>query len=337
MSTQIAMGEKQHLAAIIDGHITTQLIASAVRFRVPDLLKDGPVSIQRLSQETGIAPRELARFLRALQGLGVVERAAPDGFRAGPLARHLQCDAGGLYGQALMAGGDYYDAWSHLDYSLRTGESAFEHHHGSSLWGRFAENAEAAAAFTRTMRTNTERALDEILGLYAFPARGLVADLGAGDGTLVAGLVSRFPELRAIIFEQPSVIEHTRRSLEQQKVGDRCEYIPGSLLDEVPRGADLYILKSVIHNWNEESALRILENCRTAMDGRGTLLLIERAMNEGNPKEAAIRDMVMLVLFGSTDRTVREYEELLERAGFTVAQTAISSSGLSLLEARPVT
>ncbi|KPC64372.1 methyltransferase [Streptomyces chattanoogensis] len=331
------MSEEQHLAAIIDGHITTQLIASAVRFGVPDLLKEGPVSTQRLSHETGIAPRELTRFLRALQGLGVVEKAAPDGYRAGPLARHLQRDAGGLYGQALMAGGDYYEAWAHLDYSLRTGESAFEHHHGSSLWGRFAESAEVAAAFTRTMRTNTERALDEIFGLYAFPARGLVADLGAGDGALVAGLVSRFPELRAIVFEQPSVIEHTHRSLEKRQLGDRCEYVPGSLLDEVPRGADLYILKSVIHNWDDEAALRILENCRTAMDGRGTLLLIERAMGEDNPREAAIRDMVMLVLFGSMDRTAREYEELLERAGFMVARTAISSSGLSLLEARPAT
>lgn len=335
MSLDPQESHSQKIAAMLRGHIITQLVASAVRFRIPDHLRDGAVIDVRLGELTGLGIDELRRFLRALEGLGVVEAVGEHEYRGTALAEPLRSDSGGVYGQALMAGAEYYEAWSELDHALRTGESAFERRHGRSLWALFEDEGEVAASFARTMRWNTERFLGEILDLYDFPATGVVADLGAGDGTLISALLMRWPNLRGIAFEQPTVICHTGRTVEEHGLADRCELVQGDFLIEVPIEADLYLLKSVIHNWDDESAVRILRNCRAAAGGRGRLLVIEHAMRTDDVLGAAIRDLTMLVLFGGRDRTVDEYRSLLERAGFITERTVRGESGICLLEARP--
>jgi hypothetical protein len=325
----------QRIAAMLSGHVITQLVASAVRFGIPDHLGDGAVTDVRLGELTGLGIGELRRFLRALEGLGLVEPVGANEYRGTALVDPLRRDTGGLHGQALMAGAEYYEAWSELDHALRTGESAFEHRHGRSLWSLFDDDGEVAASFARTMRWNTEHFLGEILDLYDFPATGVVADLGAGDGTLVSALLMRFPELRGIAFEQPAVIDHTRRTVEEHGLVDRCELVTGNFLDEVPKGADLYLLKAVVHNWDDEPAVRILRNCRAAVGERGRLLVIENAMRADDVLGAAIRDLTMLVLFGGRDRTVDEYCSLVELAGFAVDRTVRGETGICLLEARP--
>jgi len=319
---------------MLDGHIITQLIASAVRFGIPDLLAE-PATEDQLSAATGISPTRLRRFLSALRNLGLVETAGEHSYRNTPMARHLRKETGALYGHALMAGKSYYQGWADLDFSLLTGRSAFEHSHGHTLWDHLDSDAETAAAFTRTQGWNTERFVSEIVELYPFPKSGVIADLGAGDGTLVAALLKRFPRLRAIVFEQPSVLENTRRSLSEQGVEKRCVFSSGSFLEEVPPGGDLYLLKSVIHNWDDACALRILRNCREAMPDHAQLLLIEHAIDEARPVPTAVRDMMMLVLFGSRDRTVADYDQLLARGGFTVSRKWSGSGGLHILQAGP--
>lgn len=328
-------GDDSRLGAMLDGHITTQLIASAVRFGIPELLGE-PATEDQLSSATGIGPARLRRFLRALQRIGLVEDAGEGAYRNTPMARHLRKETGALYGHALMAGKVYYEAWANLDFALLTGQSAFERRLGGSLWAYLDGDAEAAAAFTRTMRWNTERFLSEIIDLYPFPRSGTLADLGAGDGTVVAALLERFPDLRAIVFEQPSVIENTRRTLEGHGVGERCTYMSGSFLEKVPEGGDLYLLKSVLHNWDDASALRILRNCREAMGGHARLLLMEHVADEADPGGSVMTDMTMLVLFGSRDRTVEDYDRLIARGGFAVSRRWSGLSGLRMLEARPV-
>lgn len=335
MSLDPDKNDAQQIAVMLRGHVITQLVASAVRFRIPDLLADGAVPEGRLSELTGLGISELRRFLRALEGLGLVERRGADEYRGTTLAGLLRRDTGDLYGQALMAGAEYYEAWSGLDYALRTGASAFEHRHGRSLWALFGDDGEVAASFARTMRWNTEHFLGEILSVYDFPATGVVADLGAGDGSLVSALLVRSPQLRGIAFEQPAVIGHTRRTVEERGLANRCELVAGDFLDGVPQGADLYLLKAVVHNWDDEPALRILRNCRAAAGERGRLLVIENAMRSDDVLGAAIRDLTMLVLFGSRDRTVDEYRCLLERAGFAVNRTLRGETGICLLEASP--
>ncbi len=326
--------DASRLAAMLDSHITTQLIAAAVRFQIPELLAE-PATDEQLSAATGISPARLRRFLGALRSVGLVESAGRGTYRNAPIARHLRKESGALYGHALLAGEVYYEAWADLDFALLTGQSAFERRHGRSLWTHLADDAEAAAAFTRTQRWNTERFLGEIIDLYPFPASGVFADLGAGDGTVAAALLDRFPGLRAIVLEQPSVIDYTRRSLAEHGVAARCTFMAGSFLEKVPEGGNLYLLKSVIHNWDDDSAVRILQNCRKAMADQARLLLIEHAADETDPVGSAVPDVMMLVLFGSRDRTVADYDRLLVRAQFAVCRKWSGSAGLRILEARP--
>jgi orsellinic acid C2-O-methyltransferase len=320
------------LAAMLRGHVVTQLLASAVRLKIPDLLGDRILTDVQLGELTGIGITELRRYLQALQGLALVEPAGPHQYRGTPMASLLRSDTGSLYGQALMAGGEYYAAWSDLDYALRTGTSAFEHVHGSTLWARFAGDGDAAAHFSRTMRWNTERILPELISLYDFPDTGIVADLGGGDGTLVAGLLGHYPRLRGMIVEQSAVIDCAYRTIEQHGFTSRCEFVAADILHHIPTGADLYVLKSVIHNWDDTSAMQILRNCRSAAKPGGRLLLVERAMNTDDPLDAAVRDLTMLVLFGSRDRTAEEYGSLLADSGFAVEHIAVTQSGYHLLE-----
>jgi len=323
------------LGDLLDGHIATQLIAAATRFGIPDLLADEVVGESRLSEGTGIRPAELRRFLYALQSLGLVEAVGAGEFKAAPMMRHLRSDTGGLHGHALMAGKIYYEAWADLDVALRTGRSAFESRHGASLWTRLAKDPESAAAFTRTMNWNTGRVLDELIALYPFPETGVIVDLGAGEGTVAAGLLAHFPDVEIIAFEQASVIENTRGAIAAQGLDERCSFISGDFLEKVPDGADLYLLKSVLHNWGDSEAHRILRNCRDAMTDRSRLLVIEHAADTVDPVGSAMRDMIMLVLFGGRDRTVGEYAALMEGADFEVSRSWSGSAGLRLLEAVP--
>jgi SAM-dependent methyltransferase len=324
-----------HLAALLDSHIVTQLIASAVRFKIPDQLAGRTLTDEQLSGATGIGVPVLRRYLRALQGLGLVEEVGAAQYRGTALADLLRSDSGSLHGHSLMAGDDYYGAWAELDHALRSGESAFEHRYRRSLWDRLNEQSQVAESFTRTMQWNSERVLDEILGLYDFSAAGTIADLGAGHGTLTAGLLDRYPQLRAIVLEQPAVVEHARRALTEAGLSDRCDFVAGDLLHEIPRGADLYLLKSVIHNWNDETALRILRNCRAAIGTTGRLLVIERVTDTTDLLNAAIRDLSMLVLFGSQERSRDEYTSLLADAGFVLTRAVTGPTGLCVLEAVP--
>ncbi|GLY78989.1 O-methyltransferase [Actinoallomurus iriomotensis] len=328
-------GMFERLNALLDGHIRTQLVASAVRFRIPDHLADGTLTDVELGGLTGIGVPTLRRYMRALEGLGLVEPAGENAYRGTELIELLRRGTGSLYGHALMAGTEYYQAWSELDYALRTGDSAFEHRYGRDLWHHLDGDDDAAVSFARTMRSNTERFLEEILELYDFPDDGVVADLGAGDGTLLAELLVRSPKLRGIAFEQPATIGIARQTMEDRAVADRCEFVAGDFMAEVPRGADIYVIKSVIHNWNDEAALRILRNCRASVGEHGRLLLIERALKIDDALEAAIRDLAMLVLLGGQSRSVGEYEVLLRRAGYAVERTLTAPSGFCLLEARP--
>jgi orsellinic acid C2-O-methyltransferase len=325
--------DSERITAMLNGYVITQLVAAAVRLGIADHLAGGDMTDLDLAEATGVRRAELRRYLRALHALGFVQSVSPTRYRGTTLSDLLRRDVlDSRHGQALMAGAEYYGAWSELDYSLRTGESAFERRHGSSLWTHLADNDEAAAAFARTMRWNTGHVLHDVLNLYDFSTIELVADIGAGDGTLVAALLVRYPRLRAIAVELPSVIDGTRQTLEARGVADRCELVTGDFLTSVPSGADLYLLKAVIHNWNDDLALRILQNCRTAADN-GRLLLIERPMDSDDLLGGALRDLTMLVLFGGQDRTIQEYRSLLHRAGLVVSRMTVGPSGVCLLEA----
>ncbi|QNP75103.1 hypothetical protein IAG44_40650 [Streptomyces roseirectus] len=333
--THAQHADPRHLGVLQNGHITTQLIAAAVRLGIHDRLGDDLVADRRLSELTGIELPLLRRFLPALVGLDLVEEAEPHRYRNTALGALLRRDTGSAYGHGLMAGGVYYEAWAGLDYSLRTGKSAFEHRLGESLWDRFASDEEVGAAYARTTRWNTQREMDEILAHYAFPETGVIADLGAGDGSLTAALLERHPGLRAIVMEQPAVIDHTRESLTERGFADRCEFVGGDIGAGVPAGADLYLMKSVLHHFTDDEVVNALRVCGAELTGRAKALVLERTFDTSDMLRSAIRDLTMLVLLGSRDREPEAYTELVEKAGLKVLVNEVGPNGLVVLEVGP--
>lgn len=327
------MTDAQRLRELLRGHVLTQLVASAVRFGIPDHLAAAELDEAALGARTGIGAAELRRFLRALEGLGLVERAG-DRYRGTSLAALLRAD-GAWHGAALMSGAEYYEAWAGLDHALLAGRSAFRHRHGRDLWEVLASKPDVARSFARTMRANSEPIAGELLEVYALPATGCVADLGAGDGTLLAALLQRMPALRGLALEQAALLGPLRETLTERGVAGRCEVVAGDLRERVPGGATLYLLKSVIHNWSDDDALRILRNCRSVIRDGAKLVILERALEPAGDHAlgSAILDLTMLVLFGTRDRTASEYAELATAAGFVVGQILTTRSGLTVLEA----
>ncbi|MEQ1871696.1 MAG: methyltransferase [Vicinamibacterales bacterium] len=304
-----------------------------MRLGVLDGTADRVASEDEISDTTGIAIPVLRRYLRTLQAIGLVVELSPGNYTGTPMAELLRSDGGALYGQALMAGTDYYQAWSELDHALITGTSAFARVYGGTLWQHFATQPSSAASFARTMGWNSGRVLQEVLNLYNFPDSGLVLDLGAGDGTLIAGILRVKKHLRGMALEQPPMVPFTRQTIVEQGLSERCEVVAGDLLQPGLPPADIYLLKSVLHNWDDQTALAILRNCRDAMKPNGRLLLVERGMDASDPIGSGLRDLTMLVLFGARDRTVDEHSRLLRDAGFITQTVYLGSSGLFIVEA----
>ncbi|MWK40599.1 methyltransferase [Actinomadura sp. J1-007] len=236
-----------------------------------------------------------------------------------------------------MSGTCLYEAWGGLEFSVRTGSPAFENVHGQGLWEYLDAQPEDAAHFARTMGSSSGYYLSDILEVHDFSAARLLVDLGAGDGELVAQVLVRNPRLRAIAVDLPAMAVHTRRTLESRGVSDRCEVRAESFFDAVPPGADLYVLKAVLHNWDDEQAAAILRNCRAASAPDGRLLVIERvAEDTGGTLRSVVNDLAMLVLLGGRERTLREYDSLLGRAGYARTSHGTGAHGITVIEAAPV-
>ncbi|MEU1707588.1 MFS transporter [Streptomyces sp. NPDC005706] len=326
---------EETVADALRGYMITQVISTAARLGLVDELGDATLSLAEISSACEVDESVLPPFLAVLERIEVVHQPAPGRFRAGPMAKELHGGQGSLHGLAMLTGAFYYEAWGGLEYSMRTGDTAFDHVHGRGMWDALAEQPDAAAWFAHIMRSNTQKVVDDVLASYDFSAARVICDLGAGDGALAAGILRAHPAMRALVVEQSFAVEHSRTSPRLMGVTDRCEFLEADLLVEVPAGADVYLLKSVIHNWRDQEAIRILENCRKSM-GVGARLLVIEKVRHTDSLVSALRDLNMMVLFGSRDRSAEEYEALLRQAGFSVEATVDHASGLCVLEAVPV-
>jgi predicted O-methyltransferase YrrM len=246
--------------------------------------------------------------------------------------------AGSLHAVALFSGEESFQrSWSGLLDAVRTGAPAFDHVFGMSLAAYLGEHPAASRHFDKRATGNTARVADRVAASYDFRRVRRLVDVGGGYGTLSAAILRANPDLRGVVFDQPHVVEGARRYLAAAGVADRCEVIGGSFFEKIPPGGDAYLLKSVLHDWDDDRALAILATCREAMAGGGTLLLVERVMPaDDEPScEVALYDLMMLVLSGGRERTVVEFDALLTRAGCTLARVVPTPSSFSILEAVP--
>ena len=332
-------GDGAALRQLIMGFRTTQMIFVAAKLGIADRLTQGPQGAEALAQAVGAAPRPLYRLLRALASIGIFAETPQGAFKLTPTGRLLQSDvAGSLRTTALLYGdGLFWDAYGRMLHSVRTGEPAFEHAHGEPLFAHLAKHPDAASLFHQGMSGFSDQEMTAILAAYDFSGFANVIDIGGGQGALVAALLKTYPQMRGTVLDLETVADGAQRLLADAGLTERATFITGDFFGPIPRGGDLYLLKSVIHNWNDAAAANILRGCRRAMPNDARVIVIERVIPAANvASEATLFDINMLVVLGSQERTEPEYRALFHQAGFALTRVVPTGSPMSVIEGAPV-
>lgn len=331
--------EHERLRERIMGFRTTQMIHVAAKLGLADHLAAGPRPVAELAAMAGAEPQALHRLLRALASLGIFAEDASGKFALTAEAALLRSDVpDSLREVALLYGEEWlWQAYGDMLHSVRTGAPAFIKTHGQPLYGYLHEHPRAAARFNAAMSGFSSQESAAILEAYDFGNARSVVDIAGGQGALLAAVLRAHPRLTGTLFDLPSVVAGARDLLEDVRIAGRVRCLAGDFFDEAPADAELYVIKSVLHNWNDTDAQRILATCRAAMTAESRLLVIERVVPVGNqPAEAKLFDINMLVVAGGCERTEAEYRALLAQSGLQLAHIAPTRGPLSVIVATPV-
>ena len=309
-------------------------ISVVARLGIADLLASGAKSIERLASATGTHRESLYRVMRALAGVGIFYEDESRRFSLTPLGECLKSD--GLRYQAMLFHSGWHDrAWSELEYSVRTGEAAFDKAFGKPAFDWLAEHPEEARVHGLAMAANLGPRTGAIVQSYDFGKHGVIADVGAGHGSLLIAIAKEFPEVRCIAADLPHAARAAEENFESAGISDRCRAEPCDFVKSVPRDADLYILSNILHDWNDDLSQTVLENCREAMKTDSRIMIVEFLVppaNEFSP--AKLLDIEMLVMSGGgRERTADEFRQLLESAGLYMENVTSLATGECILEA----
>jgi hypothetical protein len=325
------------LLGLINGFQITQAIHVASTLRVADYLNDGARSASELAALTKSHPDSLYRLLRALAAVGVFREDEGRKFGLTPMGDCLRTDSATPLGAwAEVVGSSYFwQAWGHLLHSVQTGENAFQNLNGKDVWKFRAEHPEYGATFDQAMTQLSRGSAEALIRAYDFSSFRHIVDVGGGQGLMLAAILRAHPQIRGTLFDQPEVVAGAKAVLVEGDVIDRCNVVGGSFFETVPEGADAYLMRVVIHDWEDDAAFAILKVCRRAMPENAKLLLIERLVAPPNEMPAAkFADLNMLVSPGGRERTREQFSDLLTKSGFEL--TRIFPAGThNVIEARP--
>jgi hypothetical protein len=319
------------LNAMAGGLYRTQLLYVVARLGIAGRLAGGSRTAAELAEETGASPDALFRVLRAVASLGVFTQDADDRFGPTAASEALRPGTAGSPHARLLCYGEpwWWSAAGGLYESVMTGDDAFARVHGASLFDFLAGDPAASELFDAHMTAMTGGEAAAVVSAGDWPDSGTVVDVGGGRGTLISAVLRARPGLRGVLFDLPHVVEHA-------DVVGRCERVGGSFFEAVPAGHELYLLKDIVHDWDDGAALAILRTVRAAIPDDGRLFVIERVIPPGDaPAPGKLVDITMLLITGGRERTRDEYADLLARAGFTLAAITPARGGTDIITAVP--
>lgn len=302
------------------GAATTSLVHNAARLRLADLLREGPQTAEYLATKTGTRADPLERMLQALVSVNVFQRL-PDGRFAN---NHLSSGLISGTHENIRGFSEFFGlqplvrTWGDLSRTLQEEGNAFERVNGKSSWAWMSEDAPALAAFVEGMSSMTAALAPSIAAAYPFGEVKKVCDVGGGVGIVLAALLTRHPHLQGVLYDDPSMLAEAPRFLQPLGVLNRIELTPGNFMERVPRGADAYLLKTVVHNWDDARAIQLLKNCRAAMDP-GHRLLVADFVNGPDTGGTLVPFMDitgMMVFANGRERTPEDMAQLFSQAGF---------------------
>lgn len=315
----------------------TQALAAAVRLGIADALSAGPLSADEVARRVSTDPRATYRLMRALASHSVLKLRRDGRFALTRTGRALVSDnpAGVAPMLAFVGHPAHREHWSNLEHSVRTGETAVTKVRGTSFFDYTDTDPELAQVFNDAMTGASAMAIESAVPAYDFSKSKLIVDVGGGHGALLAAVLRQAPNARGVLFDLPQVVAGAGATVAD--VASRCDLSGGSFFESVPAGGDTYLLKTVIHDWNDEQSLAILRNVRAAIAPGGKVLLFEMVLPERAPAHLGmVLDLEMLVAAGGQERTRREYAELLSQAGFELRRVVATASPLAIVEARAV-
>jgi len=319
-------------------YVVSSALWVATELNIADLLRQGPRPVAELARSTNTNEDALYRVLRVLAMLGVFSETTPRTFALTPPAERLRSDHPQSMRDTVIWLTDpfHFNIAADLMHSVRTGQPTIEHVTGQKVFDYFPTNPVEYERFHRAMTNLSAMAIAPILEAYDFSPFRKVVDVAGGHGFVICEILRRYPKLQGVLFDLEDVVGGAEHRICQLALDGRCRTMAGDFFQSVPEGGDLYVMKSIIHDWDDERALKILGHCRRALEGKrhGKLVLIELVVPEGNqPHPAKVIDLEMLFFPGGRERTEGEYGELFGRAGFRLTRVIPTKSPFSVIEA----
>ncbi len=323
-----------NLQRLLTGTWISQMLYAAAKLGLADHLAGEPMAAEDLAPAVGVQAEPLYRLLRALAGEGVFAEDEHRRFSLTPMAELLRSDvAGSKQAMAIMLGEEHHAAWGQILYSLQTGKPAFDHVYGQPIFDYLAGHPEAARVFDAAMTAVHGSETAQMLAAYDFSGVKTLADIGGGNGSLITMVLQRYPQLKGILYDIDHVVARAKPRLEAAGVADRCQVVAGNFFESVPAGADTYLMRHIIHDWDEARCIQILKHVRAVLPAGGKLLLIEVVVPTGNePSFGKLMDINMMVLPGGKERTADEYRALYAAADFKLSRIVPTAGAMSLIE-----
>jgi O-methyltransferase domain len=332
----MAQKETEQLNLILNGAAITRALCSIAELGVADHIQLGePQPVAHLAKATGAHERSLYRVLRFLAGHGLFEEKQPGYFDHTPLSHCLRSDVEGSYRAAGRMFHRLFPGWEGLHHSLLTGEPGAQSVFKKPIFQFVGEHPDLGPLFDGGMTSIHNPETPAMLAACDFSSVQVLADIGGGNGSLLASVLERYPHMKGILFDLGHVAGRAKENL--KGLGDRCSVREGDFFESIPSGADAYLFRHIIHDWTDEQCVQILSHCRKVIPAHGRLLVVECVVPHGNePSLAKDFDMTMMVFPGGVERTAEEFRGLLGKSGFEMTSITPTTSMVSVVEGRPV-
>ena len=319
------------------GFIVSQAISVAAKLYLADHLNKGAKTLSELAEITGTHEPSLYRLLRALTSVGVFQTQTDGRYTNTPLSEVLRSDVPDSMRAAahMICDREHWQPHGNMLHSVKTGGIAFEHTFGQTVFPYFAQNPGAAEVFDNAMTSFSRGISKAVVDTYDFSEAETIADIGGGHGLVLATVLKSNLQAKGILFDQPQVVEGADAVLAAEGADGRVEKVAGDFFQEIPVEADIYLMKFIIHDWNDEQSETILSNLAKSAKQGAKVLLIETVVEEQDnvPSMSKVMDLNMLVMTGGKERTEKEYAELFEKTGFKLTRVIPTPSPTQIVEA----